>query len=271
MVNLRKLIVPCNYDSAFQDTVLRDRFVSGLVHESTRKRLLVEKDDITFMRTTEIAYNLETASVQARQMQGKSVSNNSVHRVQQQQSRAHQTSALSHYYRCGGSHPSATCHFRQAECHACGKLGHIARVCRSKSTGHSQPKSQKSGRTHTVEVASSSLSLSLSSADLQTIYTIFPLSPRIKLITVTPKVKGQDLQMELDTGASLSIISDKTFKSVFKDTIRLQPSNISLCTYSGEDLTVLGIADIVTYELQNTTFPERSRLKFVWSQLVVTH
>ena len=60
--------------------------------------------------------------------------------------------------------------------------------------------------------------------------------------------------MELDTGASLSIVSKKAFKSVFKETIRLQPSNTSLHTYSGEDLTVLGIADVnVTYESQNAT------------------
>ena len=79
VANLRKLIIPCNYDSAFQDTVLHDRFVSGLAHESTRKRLLVEKDDITFTRAADIAYSLKTASVQARQMEGKSVPNTSVH------------------------------------------------------------------------------------------------------------------------------------------------------------------------------------------------
>ena len=40
VADLRKLIAPCSYDGAFQDTVLHDRFVSGLAYESTRKRLL---------------------------------------------------------------------------------------------------------------------------------------------------------------------------------------------------------------------------------------
>ena len=35
------------------------------------------------------------------------------------------------YYRCGRGHDAKTCKFREAECHKCGKTGHIAPVCRS--------------------------------------------------------------------------------------------------------------------------------------------
>ena len=149
MANLRKLIVPCNYDSAFQDTVLHDRFVSGLAHKSTRRRLLTEKDDIMFTRAAEIALSLETASVQARQMQNKNVSVHSVHHVSEKRSTHSCTSPIV-YHRCGGSHLATICRFIEAKCWVCGKTGHIAKVCRSKATTPAPSKFKKSDRTHAV-------------------------------------------------------------------------------------------------------------------------
>ena len=40
--------------------------------------------------------------------------------------------------------------------------------------------------------------------------------------------------MELDRGASLSIISEGTDKSIFSVTDQLKPIDVSLCTYTGE-------------------------------------
>ncbi|KAM3845088.1 vomeronasal type-2 receptor 26-like [Vipera latastei] len=34
---------------------------------------------------------------------------------------------------CGGNHPRASCRFRGAKCHACGKTGHIQSVCRARN------------------------------------------------------------------------------------------------------------------------------------------
>ena len=36
-------------------------------------------------------------------------------------------------YRCGGNHLTNVCSFQTAECRTCGKIGHIAKVCRSKN------------------------------------------------------------------------------------------------------------------------------------------
>ena len=45
-------------------------------------------------------------------------------------------------YRCGGNHLANSCSFQKAECRACGKIGHIAKVCKSK-----QPSRQPQGGT----------------------------------------------------------------------------------------------------------------------------
>ena len=50
VVALKKLIIRCGYEAEVQKILLRDRFVCGLAHESTRKRLLTESNNVTFER-----------------------------------------------------------------------------------------------------------------------------------------------------------------------------------------------------------------------------
>ena len=60
--------------------------------------------------------------------------------------------------------------------------------------------------------------------------------------------------MELDTGASVSVISESTYNTVLKDTVPLESTDISLRTYMGEELPVLGVATVaVGYESQTTS------------------
>ena len=74
------------------------------------------------------------------------------------------------------------------------------------------------------------------------------------MISVT--ANGRDLRMELDTGAAVSIISEDTFKSVFKDSVCITPTSISLRTYLGYQLPVLGSAVVeVVYNSQVLSLP----------------
>ena len=56
------------------------------------------------------------------------------------------------------------------------------------------------------------------------------------------EVNGHKLDMELDTGASVSVISEDTFNFVLSSSVQLRPSNASLTSYSGHLLEVLGCA-----------------------------
>jgi len=46
-------------------------------------------------------------------------------------------------YCCGGNHPKTDCKFKEAVCHACGKQGHIAKVCQSSTKSSMQVIDQK--------------------------------------------------------------------------------------------------------------------------------
>ena len=74
-------------------------------------------------------------------------------------------------------------------------------------------------------------------------------------IKVDLKVNNVEVVMELDTGASLTIMSEKTFKHRLPH-LELQPSAVILKTYSGEQLTVLGQAQVkVAYKNQEIEAP----------------
>ena len=62
--------------------------------------------------------------------------------------------------------------------------------------------------------------------------------------------------MEQDTGSAVSIISEDTFKPLFQDEVKLKPTTISLCSYSGHSLPILGIVDLkIAYKSQQITLP----------------
>ena len=258
VADLKRLIVPCKYPADTQDMILRDRFVFGLLSESTRKRLLTEKVDTTFSTAVEIASSLETATVHAKQM-GPSESKVGF-RDQPIQRLAKKPIEC---YRCGGPHLANVCHHITSKCRACAKTGHIAKVCRSKhamrkdttkfrDTRPGQPKSESSGGTHTVEEGISRED----GASSDSSYPMLAVVSRSQPIILSVMVNNRKLDMELDTGASVSVISEDTYNAVLRDTVSLVSTDVSLHSYLGEQLPLLGVINVqVVYNSQTSTLP----------------
>ena len=77
----------------------------------------------------------------------------------------------------------------------------------------------------------------------------------VKSFTVDLKLNGKLLCMELDTGATVSLVSEKTFHQLFPSTT-LQPSSIQLHSYLGESITVVGQVEVeVNYGTQTVKLP----------------
>ena len=73
---------------------------------------------------------------------------------------------------------------------------------------------------------------------------------------VTVKVNDKDLQMEVDTGASASVISEEVYGRLWKreDASPLRPTTVTLRTYTGEKLALLGSITVdVQYKEQRQT------------------
>lgn len=88
-------------------------------------------------------------------------------------------------------------------------------------------------------------------------YTLFSLGQESHEhpLTVSVTLDSQQLPMEIDTGASLSVMSLSTFKKHWPER-QLLESNVILHTYSGEKLSVEGKVDVeVRYKGQQFTLP----------------
>ena len=72
---------------------------------------------------------------------------------------------------------------------------------------------------------------------------------------VTLTIEGQPVQMEIDTGASLSLVSEGTQQELWPTAV-LQKTSVQLKTYTGTPLKVLGVMNAtVCYEQQTVTLP----------------
>ena len=154
-------------------------------------------------------------------------------------------------YRCGrGSHSPAECRFREFTCHHCNKKGHIAPVCRSKAReqkhtskpagGHKQ-RQRRANHVH-EDVSSPASDTGANSEDEYHLHRLDDRSSHP--ITVDVLVNGRPLGMELDTGAAVSIISEKTRQALFAD-MKLRRSTLRQKTYTEEQMQVTGQLHVV--------------------------
>ena len=213
------------------DEALHDRFICGLHLESVQKKLLLEKD-LTMASVLKHANCISSAERTSRAMNSSKAQNQPVHIV-----RGKQTSGRCPCYRCGrNSHNSDQCQFREANCHMCGKVGHVAPVCMSgqkkehqkfnngpKSNAHHKGKQREN--TYLDTNASE-----VSHSDEEPLFTVEEKSHPPIIIKL--KLNEQVTEMELDTGAAMSLISESTQK-LFPD-VTLRPSEVTLRTYTSK-------------------------------------
>lgn len=238
VAELRKLTTHCKFEDTrdFLDESLRDRFVSGLRSESTRKRLFTE-EKLTFARAIELAQNLDTASRDAQMKAEQSPSGSStVHKVTS-------PSKKESCYRCGlTNHKANECRFKEATCHKCGNKGHIKRACKS-----SRP-SQRRGRNGKGKERTKWVDKDQSDEESDGSIDVRMVGKQAsRPIRVEVQINGKPLSMEVDTGAAVSLISYKRLKQVLPR-IRVQKTTVVLRTYTSEVIPVRGEVQVnVTY------------------------
>ena len=75
---------------------------------------------------------------------------------------------------------------------------------------------------------------------MEMIYRLFMMTDRSSEPIIVPAVvNGKELNMEFDTGAAVSIISDQTRRRLFPD-LQLRKSSLVLKTYTDEPMKVVG-------------------------------
>ena len=220
---------------------LRDRLVCGLRNQSIQKHLLSEAN-LTLAKAAETAQGMEAAEKNAKKFQGGESA--PVYRMVPQRRKPSPTSPSKPCYRCGGvDHTHSACRFRDATCHKCQKKGHIAKVCRSgKKPTQQRPQQSRSRPVRTIDQEPVS--------DEE--FTLFRVEGKgLHPIVVTMGVNGQQLPMEVDTGAAVSLISSATQTKLFPK-CQLDSSQAILTTYTGKQMPVVGQMKVeVSYQKQS--------------------
>ena len=246
VAELRHLAKDCEFGTALENN-LRDRLVCGVTDQAIQKRLLSEQD-LTFKKAFEISQSHESAAKDIVTLQG---SPPQVHQLAD--------SVGSSCYRCGRKgHQQSQCKFRATTCHHCGKVGHIKPVCRSLkrlsdsirspsdlsrhdtfNRPNRQRSSESSNRTTNRSSRTAIKQITENPAQNEK-YSLFNLPSNTRSpLYVTVFVNKTPLTMEVDTGASFSVVSKATYDYLFSS-LPLQHCDVKLKTYTGKALPMFG-------------------------------
>ena len=256
LAELRHLTEHCEFGTTL-DEMLRDRLVCGVRDIRIQRRLLAEPK-LTLKRSLDLALAIEAAEKDVSEIQkgDSQEGNSSLNKVDVKVEQGAELKC----YRCGGNHLPGNCYFKDAKCYACGKVGHLSRVCQGKKKGRkTTPASEKkSGNPQATHLLEGEEEAPTGDQGVGA-YSLFTFcSKRTAPYKVQLNVAGQVMEMEVDTGASLSVISEKMYNNLSSEgrVPPLEKSEIVLRTYTGEEVKPKGSCTVnVSYQGADYTLP----------------
>ena len=256
---LKKLARTCEFDDKLSEN-LRDRLVIGLSNKTTQERLLTEKD-LTFDKAVNFALSREAAlretgkSTAAHEAETGSVHSIGRSRVFSKNASGSKNTGGSSRPRtndpqhrgskpdskcsgCGAFHWRKDCPFLKTKCHKCLRIGHLKRVCKSKNS------SSTNRIAHESPIAAIERGHSLVNEDTDSDHDfVYNLPNKVEPIYYQLFLGNTRVSMQLDTGSYYSLISESTFKEIWKTTSErpdLAPFTTKLLAYGGSSIPVLG-------------------------------
>lgn len=248
VAQLRHLSRDCNFGESLE-AMLRDRLVCGVNDDKIQRRLLSERE-LTYKKAVDVAIGMEQAAKGAADLQCSKGEVNIV-RSGPQSSKSENRSVMKDCWRCGGNkHSPAECHFKDKDCFNCGIAGHTSRMCRkpkqqSNRKGLSANKGDKSApnkysqKQKYLEEDDNEQSDNNDSMNEYSFYRMGEQKEKPLLTTV--ELNNIQIPMEIDTGASKTVVSEVTMNKL---NTKLKPTHVKLRTYTGEEIPIKGQCEV---------------------------
>ncbi|XP_043205779.1 uncharacterized protein K02A2.6-like [Amphibalanus amphitrite] len=242
---LRGLARTCQF-GAMESELIRDVVVEKTPHQRLRERLLQDRD-LTLDKVLSVAEtyedSLREAAAISQPVAAPPVS--SVAKVtrkpqQKRQQQQQQSSSSDFCTNCGRDDHAprdAACPARRVTCHSCGKKGHFASWCRG---GSGATPARPAQRQHHKAVK-----------ELNVLSCAATTGSRLTCtVQVTAGDVTQEVPLQVDTGATCSLLSVNRAKELFRG-VAFSPSSSRLYGFGQQPLSVLGtLPTTVTYNNQ---------------------
>ena len=255
---LRKLARYCGFTDVNEQ--IRDRLVCGVNHKRTQQRLLSEGPTLTFTRAKEVALAIESserdssnmnqgATSQESDVSSVEKSNCMINKIAPDKSRNSSQGNSKECFRCGkSSHSPEECKFKEEKCFFCSAKGHTSHVCRKKMKSHKTNPSNNGNQRRSNYEVKQLMGGDNSSESGEEIYNIFAMKcKKIPPIIVNMMVNNKSIPMEIDTGASLTIMSKNTYDEYSRGEENewlMKSVSGKLRTYTKEILTPCGVVEV---------------------------
>ena len=185
----------------------------GVNNHQIQKRLLAETV-LNFQKAVELALAMESASRSVGDLHMTKTNHaNSARSTEHVDKVTHGKQALfgkknQECYRCGGDHEPSTCKFKDAKCYSCQKKGHTAKKCRNRKKDQEKKPFRKDERREQK-------SANYFVKEEEGAYTMYHVTgDKNKAITIDIDLCGTTQTMELDIGASKTILNHRTYSEL---------------------------------------------------------
>lgn len=258
MLRLKKAAAKCEFGNHLE-FVLCDKFVTSIKSNIIFNKICDQTEELTVKKIIEIAKKCESrfsmktmeeevhavsAYKKNQRIEKSSIKNANVESSAGQSSKNSNNVKCSH---CGyKNHSSSDCRYKNLTCRSCNKIGHLARICKSK---------RKTDKNHVEENASNSNCCKCKSTDkkskdigyLDDIYTnSFSDDSEEEFdnpIEISIRVFNQKIKFLVDTGAKISAIPYSLYHNEFADK-PLIPNIYNAKGYGGHTLEIMGAIEV---------------------------
>lgn len=150
---------------------------------------------------------METASKDAQELRHKQVSVNKLSQQKMYHQKPKSPQPSNCIYCNRKNHDSANCYFKSAVCRKCNKTGHIIRACGI--TGNRKQKFKPRKQKKFVRNVDQTSDDSDSSCEIEKLSINSVIKTDNQPLLLKVRVNGKEIQMELDTGSAVSVISEE--------------------------------------------------------------
>ncbi|KAJ8734513.1 hypothetical protein PYW08_013763 [Mythimna loreyi] len=247
LLKLRDQAAKCKFDKP--DDQIIDQITGNCLSSELRKKILTMGDEITLDKVISAAKTIEIVNHQLESYEKKDKTNtneiNAIKTTYKNKSKWEtKNKEFSKCGRCGqAAHTSqgSACPALGKKCNGCGKLGHYQRCCRTKYNQIKRKSEQKQDSDKNYHKRQKQDTM-VNSLEEEQVEYIFNLNDDA---TIKCEIGGVSLEMLIDSGCKLNLISDKTWDYLKRNKVHCynqvrEPNKIILAYGSKTPLHVSG-------------------------------